>query len=45
MKDKQKVKKLVTHLEEQGLKVCLPDRDLLVGLCKPMAIPELVEKR
>ena len=45
MADKPKVMKFVGFLEKQGLKVCLPMRDMLAGLSLPLVIAELVTKR
>ena len=45
MRDKTKVMKFVCILEREGFKVCLLDRDLLVGLSLPIVIPELIAER
>ena len=45
MRDRTKVMKFVCILETAGLKVCLPERDLLVGLSLPIVIPELIMER
>ena len=45
MRNKPKVMKVVLFLESDGLRVCLPERDLLAGLSLTIVIPELITER